>query len=385
MLSFQELLTAIPVVIKAGNVPAIVGEAGIGKSALVQTVAEKMNAKLFTTVVSLSEKGDLAIPVPPMTENAFVKTSKYGELADVKFGYTHTLIEIIQWAEAHPKQPIIWFLDEFNRGTQAVQSELMNLVLQRQINSLRLPDQVHLVLAENPDATMAGFESSDYGVTVGDAAINDRTVRLVMRADAADWLQWAKTKGNIIESVRRFIEENPQQLAPAEHDDDLYPTPRAWQRVSRNLQALSDLPADDQQRLRLDLLEGDLGITVGQSFEQFLRQQKAGLSAREIYDGDSLNPIASQIFNEAGTDQQQSIMNSLIQQTNDYPLTNESHASRFTTLLNLMPVDAQFAVALKVAEVPDLLEQLYEAAQKYPLVKQLYDQLTAIGLKNNVN
>ena len=61
MLSFQELVTAIPVVIKAGNVPAVVGEAGIGKSALIQTVAEKMAAKLFTTVVSLSEK-TLAIP-----------------------------------------------------------------------------------------------------------------------------------------------------------------------------------------------------------------------------------------------------------------------------------------------------------------------------------
>lgn len=385
MLSFQELVTAIPVVIKAGNVPAIVGEAGIGKSALVQTVAEKMDAKLFTTVVSLSEKGDLAIPVPPMTEKAFVKTSAYGELADVKFGYTHTLIEIIQWAEAHPQQPIIWFLDEFNRGTQAVQSELMNLVLQRQINSLRLPDQVHMVLAENPDATMAGFETSDYGVTVGDAAINDRTVRLVMRADASDWLQWAKSKGNIIGSVQRFIEENPQQLAPKEHDDDLYPTPRAWERVSSNLRVLSELPADQQERLRLDLLQGDLGVTVGQSFEQFVRQQTAGLSAQEIYAGDTLKPAVAKIFNEAGTDQQQSIMNSLIQQNNAYPLTDEAHASRFTTLLNLMPVDAQFAVALKLTEVPNLLEQLYQTAQKYPLVKQLYDQLTAIGLKNNVN
>ncbi|GAX05491.1 ATPase [Secundilactobacillus pentosiphilus] len=385
MLSFQELVTAIPVVLKAGNVPAIVGEAGIGKSALVQTVAEKMNAKLFTTVVSLSEKGDLAIPIPPMTEKAFVKTSAYGELADVKFGYTHTLIEIIQWAQAHPQQPIIWFLDEFNRGTQAVQSELMNLVLQRQINSLRLPDQVHMVLAENPDATMAGFETSDYGVTVGDAAINDRTVRLVMQADVSDWLQWAKSKGNIIGSVQRFIEENPQQLAPKEHDDDLYPTPRAWERVSSNLQALGELPADEQQRLRLDLLQGDLGVTVGQSFEQFVRQQTAGLTAQEIYAGDTLKPAVAQIFNEAGIDQQQSIMNSLIQQTDTYPLTDGTYASRFTTLLNLMPVDAQFAVALKLTEVPDLLERLYQAAQETPLVKQLYDQLTAIGLKNNVN
>ncbi|WP_279403939.1 hypothetical protein [Secundilactobacillus kimchicus] len=33
MLGFKALLSAIPVVIKAGNVPTIVGEAGIGKSA----------------------------------------------------------------------------------------------------------------------------------------------------------------------------------------------------------------------------------------------------------------------------------------------------------------------------------------------------------------
>ena len=30
-LSYQALLTAVPVVLKAGNVPNIVGEAGIGK------------------------------------------------------------------------------------------------------------------------------------------------------------------------------------------------------------------------------------------------------------------------------------------------------------------------------------------------------------------
>ena len=52
-LSFQQLLTAVPLILKGGNVPTIVGEAGIGKSALVQTVAKRLNATLFTTLVSL--------------------------------------------------------------------------------------------------------------------------------------------------------------------------------------------------------------------------------------------------------------------------------------------------------------------------------------------
>ncbi|HBF74103.1 MAG TPA: hypothetical protein DDW71_02440, partial [Lactobacillus sp.] len=197
--------------------------------------------------------------------------------------------------------------------------------------------------------------------------------------------QWAESKGHIIKSVCRFIEENPQQLAPNDHDADLYPTPRAWQRVSRNLQALSELPTEQQQQVRLDILKGDLGVTIGESFERFIRRQQTGLSAQEIYAGESLGPAIIQIFNGAGIDQQQSIMNSLIQQLGHYPLTEGTYAGRFTTLLNLMPVDAQFAVALKLAEIPDLLEQLYEAAQNEPLVKQLYDQLTAIGLKNDIS
>ena len=156
-LTYQQLLITVPLVLRAGNVPSIVGEAGLGKTALVEEVAAKMNAELFTTVVSLSEKGDLSIPVPPLTSDSFIQTKHYGRLANVQFGYSETLVSIIRYAEENPDQPIIWFLDEFNRGPQSVQSELMNLVLQRQINSLRLPNTVKIVIAENPDNTMEGL------------------------------------------------------------------------------------------------------------------------------------------------------------------------------------------------------------------------------------
>ena len=191
-LTYQQLLITVPLVLRAGNVPSIVGEAGLGKSALVEEVAKKMDAKLYTTVVSLSEKGDLAIPVPPLTSDSFVETKNHGRLANVQFGYSETLVSIVRYAEENPNRAIIWFLDEFNRGPQSVQSELMNLVLQRQINSLRLPETVKIVIAENPDNTMEGFENSEYAVSTGDAAIKDRTVRLVMASSTNEWLEWAK-------------------------------------------------------------------------------------------------------------------------------------------------------------------------------------------------
>lgn len=264
-LTYQQLLTAVPLVLKAGNVPNIVGDAGIGKSALVEDVADQMGAHLFTTVVSLSEKGDLAIPVPPLTSDSFVETQGYGRLANVQFGYSETLIRIIKDAEAHPDRPIIWFLDEFNRGTAAVQSELMNLVLQRRINALRLPTTVKIIIAENPDSTMAGFGDREYAVATADAAIKDRTVRLVMTTSTTEWLAWA-SQARINQLVINYLTTYPERLSVLDPDNlDLHPTPRAWERVSRNLDQLLKLPATDQQALAVDLFSGDLGGEVGTS------------------------------------------------------------------------------------------------------------------------
>lgn len=393
-LSYKSLLKAVPVVLKAGNVPNIVGEAGIGKSALVAQVADDMNAKLFTTVVSLSEKGDLSIPVPPLTSDSFVETKNFGKLADVQFGYSHTLVSIITYAEAHPDQQVIWFLDEFNRGTQAVQSELMNLVLQRQINSLTLPDQVQIVIAENPDSTMAGFEDSNYGVTAGDSAIKDRTVRLIMRADVADWLDWAgqtapSGKTNIHELVRKYISTEPEMLFPAEHGDDLYPTPRAWQRVSGHLYQLDQLETTTRRTLQLDLLQGDLGENVGIAFNSFLQSQNEEITPATLFSADA-DDVNLTEFNQLNEVQKQQVLQSVLTQQDDYSLADEDNASRFLHLLQSLSQDGQFAITQTVGEIghlKDVLEPMstqIEADQTDDsAVAQLYHYLGEVATRND--
>ncbi|MFC6181718.1 AAA family ATPase [Lactiplantibacillus daowaiensis] len=394
-LSYQALLTAVPVVLKAGNVPNIVGEAGIGKSALVAEVAHRLQAKLFTTVVSLSEKGDLAIPVPPLTSDSFIQTKAYGQLADVQYGYAHTLIAIISYAEAHPQQPIIWFLDEFNRGTQAVQSELMNLVLQRTINTLTLPDQVQLVLAENPDASMTGFAASDYGVVAGDAAIKDRTVRLVMRTDAGDWLHWAaqvpagKTEPNIHPLVQQFIGADATRLNQADAQGDLVATPRAWHRVSQNLTVLLTLSAAEQAAVALDIFQGDVGETLGLAFYQFLEQQAIQLTPADLYTSQPVGavvpaPVLKQ-FQAMSEAQKSTLLASCLQMTNQYPLTDDQLAGRFLQLLQLLSPDGQFALVQQIGQHRDLLKQLYTAniAQTSPYVTALYQYLQQVASWSN--
>ncbi len=386
-LTYQACLQATQVVLASGAVPTIVGEAGIGKSALVADLAQQRHAKLFTTVVSLVEKGDLVIPVPPLTSDSFIQTERYGSLADVQFGYSHTLVAMIRYAEAHPEQEIIWFLDEFNRGTQAVQSELMNLVLQRQINTLTLPEQVHLILAENPDATMAGFEQSHYGVTPGDAAIADRTTRLILRADPATWLKWATTPVNdgprIDPLVTKYLTDNPADLhvvgTANATDDDLQSTPRAWERVSRAIRELDTQHLFSQTAVVTAIMQGNLGMTVGTAFAGFLMAQRPGLTVDQAFNAAD----AVSVFQQLAPAQQQRILVNCLDAGQTWPLTVGGHARRFSELLTSCAPDGQFAIAQKMAGQDQLLENLAAVKDQQPGVRQLYRLLTTIGLRSS--
>ncbi|CAH1853188.1 AAA family ATPase [Convivina intestini] len=377
-LNYQQLLLAVPVVLKAGHVPTIVGEAGIGKSALVADLAHKMGAKLFTTVVSLSEKGDLALPIPPLNQRDMIQTKHYGQLADVKFGYTHTLIQIIKQAERHPQQPIIWFLDEFNRGNSAVQAELMNLVLQRQINDIKLPKNTHLVLAENPDDTMEGFEEDQYTVQAADAALKDRTTRLVMDVSVKDWLQWAQ-QGNIDPLICRFIAGNTDLLYPKNRSGDLDPTPRAWQRVSDNYGQLKALGSAAIEDLAFDLFAGDLGLVIASQLVSFLQENTVLLTAQEVFDGQPVGPrlpkAIRQRFQKMTEIQKMTAMKSILATAN---LTTNDHAGRYGALLELLAPDSQYAVVQQLVNDP-VLDDLYQSADHYANV--LYQQIMDIATR----
>lgn len=367
-LNYQRMKIAVKAVVTAGNVPNIVGEAGIGKSALVEEVASEMGAQLFTTVVSLAEKGDLAVPVPPLRDEAFIKTTQYGTLANVQYGYSETLIRIIKQAEKEPTQPIIWFLDEFNRGTTAVQSELMNLVLQRRVNSLQLPSQVHIILAENPDDSMEGFDTANYSVTPADAAIKDRTVRLVMAVSLKDWLLWANQSDEegqplIHPLVQAYLREHPDYLNGPQNED-LYPTPRSWQRVSTNLATLCQLTRDQQEGIMADVFSGDLGSEVGVAFAEYVLHQNAQVSAAEL-----VSQPAGQVLDhfQRMTDGDKVQLLEQVIKENASRLVDDEFVQRLLALLKTVSHDGQYAVIQIFGQVthdhPEILRRLYQQAQ----------------------
>jgi len=261
----------------------------------------------------------------------------------------------------------------------------MNLVLQRQINTLTLPEQVHLILAENPDATMAGFEQSHYGVTPGDAAIADRTTRLILQADVTSWLSWATTvvagQPRISPLVTGYLRENPADLhvvvADNAVDDDLQPTPRAWERVSRALRELEGQQLFGQTAVVTAIMQGNLGVTVGTTFAGYLLAQRPGLTVAQAFT--STTAVAA--FQTVSAAQQQTILQNCLGST-DWPLTRDANATRFAELLASCPPDGQFAIAQTMADTANLFETLAAGQETNAGVAKLYDALTAIGKRS---
>lgn len=359
-LGFIKTMQAVDLIEKSGAVANIVGLAGIGKSALVNQLAEQNHAKLFTTVVSLSEKGDLAIPVPPLTDKSFIETEKYGTLADVKFGYSHTIIEIIKYAEANPDKPIYWFLDEFNRGTSDVQSELMNLVLQRRINSVVLPKQVHIIIAENPDDI-----SSNYDVYASDDAITDRTVRVNMQTDANDWLKWAK-ENQVNQQVINFISDNPEFLDYGH--DEIKPTPRSWHRVSNIINQYND---DYDEDILSEVISGNVGPSIAEAFIKFMHQS--------IDDKIDLNGDLQDVVDKLASNDEVTKQSLVSEYVTALSTLSDDTCHRLTTFIDLLSSDGQYAIARILINDSGLIDDIYNMAETSLAAKQLYDMLTKIS------
>lgn len=337
-----------------------------------------MGATLLTTVVSLAEKGDLALPVPPLTKDSLVTTSRFGTLADVKYGYSTTLLTLLKEAEARPGQPIIWFLDEFNRGNAAVQSELMNLVLQRQIHTLTLPEEVHIILAQNPDPTMD--VAGDYAVTPSDAAVRDRTVRLKMRADLTDWLTWAEGEVDgpprVQPVVVDYLREHPNLLAPAPVVGQITPTPRSWERASLNLTSLRKLPAAQFKTVLADVLAGDLGEEVGVDLAQVILTPAVGIE--ELLSAPS--PVTEMVA-PLPESNRLDLVNQWLGQAVPLDLAT---LPRVVALLKSLSADGQVAVGYQFGKRADLLAALYQARDD-KAARAMYELLAEIAKRGTGN
>ena len=221
-MNFIDTMASVELVLAANQVPLLVGETGIGKTSLAARVAAEHDWELVTIDGNLLKEGEIGgLP----TVESVTHTDGHGNTHSVKttvYAVHHTLEHVAQAVDKG--RQVLLFIDEINRAEHAVQQELMNLILNREINGFSLSDQVRIIAAMNPE------DSFDYQTIDMDPAQQNRFVWLYMNADYMQWIDWAIGAG-IEEKVIEFISSYPEYLNQR-HEDDIDATPRSFERVS---------------------------------------------------------------------------------------------------------------------------------------------------------
>lgn len=174
-MNFIDTMASVELVLAANQVPLLVGETGIGKTSLAARVATVHDWELVTIDGNLLKEGEIGgLP----TVESVTHTDGRGNTHSVKttvYAVHHTLEHVAQAVDKG--RQVLLFIDEINRAEHAVQQELMNLILNREINGFSLSDQVRIIAAMNPE------DSFDYQTIDMDPAQQNRFVWLYMNAD----------------------------------------------------------------------------------------------------------------------------------------------------------------------------------------------------------
>lgn len=240
--------------------PLFTGEAGLGKSALVKQWVKKQKERnpnffFIDLRIAYMEAPDL-IGFP---ETHVVDGKRVTDHAPPAF-----------WPRDPDAEGLI-LLEEPNRGTTGVMNCLMQVLTDRIIHQVHLPENVIIAGCINPD-------SAEYDVNHMDAALRNRFEEFEVEYDAIGFMDYMESQ-NWHEDIRMFVEQGvwlykkPSEIA----ENDKYISPRTWEKVQA---ALTAGVKDDRVQHRL-VMTSILGRAIGDDFHKFSFEE-APVTAKDL-------------------------------------------------------------------------------------------------------
>jgi len=216
------------------------GPPGIGKSSIVKQVAQELKLGFVDLRLPQLEPPDLrGIPVP----NRETKRADWF------------------YPEYLPTDGDgILFLDEIEKAPVAVKNAALQLVLDREIGSYRLPDGWSIVCAGNRE------DDGAFSQQLGSALAN-RMIHFEVEADYHAWLDWAR-EHNISDGILGYLAFRPDHLYRYDPGVNAFPTPRSWEMANTMLSGVDNLTEQNE------LLEAVVGKVVGMEYRAWLTVYK---------------------------------------------------------------------------------------------------------------
>ena len=203
-------------VLKAGHVPMLVSDLGLGKSSLAKQIAEEYNLCFIDIRLSQCDPADLnGFPfMDPVTGRAGYKPMDIWPLEGDELPIN-----------PKTKQPYAgWFilLDEINSSPKAVEVASYKILLDRMVGMHKLHKRVWMMGAGN-------LKTSKAVVNQTGTAQQSRMIWFEIIADLNCWLEWAD-HNDIDHRVKAYLQFKPDMLHKFDpnHQDRTFPCPRTW-------------------------------------------------------------------------------------------------------------------------------------------------------------
>ncbi|MDF2880427.1 MAG: ATPase [Clostridiaceae bacterium] len=370
-MNFKDVLMTVELVLKSKAVPMIVGESGIGKTALAKELAERNNYYYVNIDGNMLKEGEIG-GLPTVEEHSMLIGSKEVKRKVTTYAIHSKFLEINNIIELDNNREILLFIDELNRCEHSVQQELMNIILNREINGYILPKKVHVIAAMNPSINNDGFSRSEYQVVDMDPAQEDRFVWIEMDADVQTWIQWGMDGGRINNQILEFIAAFPEYLHTPYAESSIKTTPRSWERVSNAYNVYLNDREHIPERILFNVIKGNVGQNIAQDFMNFIKNYSNPIIAPEelLKEAEISNELADKIQGETHS-------RLYLMSKNALNYINESKDRKreiliFCKILNLYPNDLKMAIMKEIKN--KYPEELYkEFLHQNEFIKGYFD------------
>ena len=342
-MNFKDTLISAELVLETGEVPLIIGESGIGKTALAKKLANKNNFKLVVIDGNLLKEGEIG-GLPTIESYKSIDSNGNFQEKKATIYAVHTKLKEID-EEILNGNKVLLFIDEINRCEHTVQQELMNLILNREINGYKLHNDVKILAAMNPSNKYG--EDFDYQVVDMDAAQENRFVWLNMENDYIDWISWAIEFG-IETEVIEFISTFPEYLQKI-NEEDVRATPRSYEGISKTLKLYKEKKEIIPRAVFLNVIKGNVGRVIAEEFISFIESNhEALISFEKVFCRNYIDEEVIEIIKkETHTRLYLTAINILkILESNIFSFEKESsfYINRFVKFLKLYPIDLMVGI-----------------------------------------
>lgn len=276
--------------IKSGRVPFVRSSPGVGKSALMRSVAKEFNLAMIDHRLSTSAPEDLSGLPEFYTDAAGVRRARF-----VPF----EMFPVAGTPIPDGKDGWMLFLDEANSGTKMVQAASYKLVLDNMVGQLPLHQNVAITMAGN-------LETDRAIVTPLSTAMQSRVIHIEMYVDFMQWLEDVALAENYDDRIIAFLSWQKDYLMDfnPEHDEKTFCCPRTWEFMN-SLIRNGEVTDEDT-----GLYAGTITSGVAAAFVQFCKVyhdiitiddvMKSPLSAQVPRDAERKWAIVSNLMRETG-------------------------------------------------------------------------------------